>query len=437
MSLKDGSAFDAALETTSALTIQKTYVGGLEAQQYDWLDVTDPQIDIMTKATVSKYTYTFTKKSGYTKSRFPRATVRFTNVMDGSETILFVEAIAAPQPTQTPQTESNRNNFDVDNLEATLYRVTGSQVKVGIVCLDGTTLDTAPEWLDVKAIETGTTSTTYQLTLKEEHRDTEVAGNQGTVTFENSKDATLKTDIIVKLLDATVTPNFEALGGTGNTFTPAAGSTPADVSMQFSKSNTFTISSFSLDGVKTDMNFGSGPAWLKNNGIPATKAGTVPNDIKFTVADDVLATATAQPQKATITLQNTSGGKDYIFTVTPVFQAPATAVVEGSASSKQNKFSNNAMTLFQIPGSSITIKASCPGGSAIETPVGVTIENAGSYATDNEYKVVWDGTTTTDGSFYIVNKSDATKKTRQSKPPATPGQSPGFVPPRGRRWLHK
>ena len=35
MSLKDGSAFDAALETTSALTIQKNYVGGLEAQQYD------------------------------------------------------------------------------------------------------------------------------------------------------------------------------------------------------------------------------------------------------------------------------------------------------------------------------------------------------------------------------------------------------------------
>ena len=412
MSLRDGSAFDAILETTSAITMQKTYAGGLEAQQYDWLDIADPQISIMSRATASKYTYTFNKKPGYTKSRFPRATVRFTNVIDGSETLLFVEAIAAPQPAQTPQTEGNRNTFDPDLLEATLYRVTGSQVKVKIVCLDGTTVAAAPDWLDVQAVEQETTSTIYRLTLKEDHRDAEVPENKGTVTFKNSRDATLLTDITVKLLDASIAPNFEALGGTGNTFTPASGSTPANVSMQFSKSNTFAVSSFSLDGVKIGMDFASGPAWLKNNGIPVTRAGSTPNDITFTVADDVLATATAQPEKATVTLKNTSGGKDYTFTVTPVFQAPATAVVEGSASSTHNSFSNNAMTLYRIPESSIKIKASCPGGSVIEAPVGVTITGDGSYATDNEYKVTWDGTTTTDGSFYIVNKSDANKKTK-------------------------
>lgn len=412
MSLRDNSAFDAILETTSAITMQKTYAGGLEAQQYDWLDIADPQISIMSRATASRYTYTFNKKPGYTKSRFPRATVRFTNVIDGSETLLFVEAIAAPQPAQTPQTEGNRNTFDPDLLEATLYRITGSQVKVKIVCLDGTTVQTVPDWLDVQAVEQETTSTIYRLTLKEDHRDAEVPENKGTVTFKNSRDATLLTDITVKLLDASIAPNFEALGGTGNTFTPASGSTPANVSMQFSKSNTFAVSSFSLDGVKIGMEFGNGPAWLKNNGIPVTRAGSTPNDITFTVADDVLATATAQPEKATVTLKNTSGGKDYTFTVTPVFQAPATAVVEGSASSTHNSFSNNAMTLYRIPESSIKIKASCPGGSVIETPAGVTITGDGSYATDNEYKVTWDGTTTTDGSFYIVNKSDANKKTK-------------------------
>ena len=413
MSLKDGSTFDAALETTSALTIQKTYAGGLEGKQYDWLDISEPKIEMTTKAAVSKYTYTFTKKNDYNKSRFPRTTVRFINVMDGSELVLFVEAIAAPQPTQTAQTEGNRNKFDVDKLEATLYRVTGSQVKVGIVCLDGTTLDTAPEWLNVKAVETGTTSTTYQLTLKDEYRDTEVEGNQGTVTFKNSKEATLKTDITVKLLDASIAPNFEALGGTGNSFTPVAGSTPADVSMQFSKSNTFTISSFSLDGVKTGMEFGSGPAWLKNNGVPATKAGSVPNDIKFTLADDVLATATAQPQKATITLQNTSGGKDYTFTVTPKFLVPATTLVSGSNNPVQNSFEGTTVTLYQTTGSQIQLKVSGLGGSAIQDATGVTINDNGngSYAKDNTYTVTLTNNTITTGSFSIVNKSDPTKKT--------------------------
>ncbi len=411
MSLKDGSTFDAVLETTSALTIQKVYAGGPESKQYDWLDISDPKIEMTTKAAVSKYTYTFTKKSGYDKSRFPRATVRFTNVMDGSELVLFVEAIAAPQPTQTAQTEGNRNKFDIDKLEATLYRVTGSQVKVGIVCPDGSTLDTAPEWLNVEAVETGTTSTTYQLTLKDEYRDAEVAGNQGTVTFKNSKEATLKTDITVKLLDASIAPNFEALGGTNNTYDAPSDGTPGNVNMELSDNNTFTVSSFSLDGVKIGMDFAGGSAWLKNDGTPATKAGSVPNTISFSINATELAKGLAK--KATITLQNTCGGKDYIFTVTPKFLVPATTLVSGSNSPVQNSFEGTTVTLYQTTDSRIQIKVSGLGGSAIQDATGVTINDNGngSYAKDNTYTVTLTNKTIITGSFSIVNKSDPTKKT--------------------------
>lgn len=412
MSLQDGSTFDAVLETTSALTIQKVYAGGLEGKQYDWLDISEPKIEMTTKAAVSRYTYTFTKKNDYNKSRFPRTTVRFTNVMDGSELVLFIEAIAAPQPTQTAQTEGNRNKFDVDKLEASLYRVTGSQVKVGIVCLDGTTLDTAPEWLNVEAIETGITSTTYQLTLKEEHRDTEVSGNQGTVTFKNSKEATLKTDITVKLLDASIAPNFEALGGTNNTYDAPSDGTPGNVNMELSDNNTFTVSSFSLDGVKIGMDFAGGSAWLKNDGTPATKAGSVPNTIRFSINATELAKGLAK--KATITLQNTSGGPDYTFTVTPKFLAPATpTMVSGSNSPEQNSFEGTTVTLYQTTGSQIQIKVSGLGGSAIQDATGVTINDNGngSYAKDNTYTITLTNNTITTGSFSIVNKSDPTKKT--------------------------
>uniref|UniRef100_UPI0026EF7D4D hypothetical protein n=1 Tax=Parabacteroides gordonii TaxID=574930 RepID=UPI0026EF7D4D len=411
MSLKDGSTFDAVLETTSALTIQKVYAGGLEGKQYDWLDISEPKIEMTTKAAVSKYTYTFTKKKDYNKSRFPRATVRFTNVMDGSELVLFIEAIAAPQPTQTAQTEGNRNKFDVDNLEATLYRVTGSQVKVGIVCLDGTTLDTAPEWLNVKAIETGITSTTYQLTLKEEHRDTEVEGNQGTVTFKNSKEATLKTDITVKLLDASIAPNFEALGGTNNTYDAPQGDIPGNVNIQVSDNNAFTVSSLSLDGVKIDTDFDGGPSWLSHDGTPATKVGTISNTIRFSINATEL--AKGQAKKTTITLQNTSGGKDYTFTVTPKFLVPATTLVSGSNSPVQNSFEGTTVTLYQITGSQIQLKVSGLGGSAIQNATGVTINDNGngSYAKENTYTVTLTNNTISTGSFSIVNKSDPTKKT--------------------------
>lgn len=404
MSLKDGSTFDAVLETTSALTIQKVYAGGLEGKQYDWLAISEPKIEMTTKAAVSKYTYTFTKKKDYNKSHFPRTTVRFTNVMDGSELVLFVEAIAAPQPTQTAQTEGNHNKFDVDNLEATLYRVTGSQVKVGIVCLDGTTLDTAPEWLNVEAIETGITSTTYQLTLKEEHRDTEVEGNQGTVTFKNSKEATLKTDITVKLLDASIAPNFEALGGTNNTYDAPQGDIPGNVNMELSDNNTFIISSFSLDGVKIGMDFAGGSAWLKNDGTPATKAGFVPNTIRFSINATEL--AKGQTKKATITLQNTSGGPDHTFTVTPKFLVPATTLVSGSNSPEQNSFDGTTATLYKVTDSQIQIKASSLGGNYIKNSTGVNISGGdGSYEKDNTYTVTWDSNAST-GSLVIANKSD-------------------------------
>ncbi|WP_270634639.1 hypothetical protein, partial [Parabacteroides goldsteinii] len=52
--------------------------------QYDWLEISEPAVS--TKAASMNYNYTFSLKENYTLGRYPRAVLRFTNTMNGSET---------------------------------------------------------------------------------------------------------------------------------------------------------------------------------------------------------------------------------------------------------------------------------------------------------------------------------------------------------------
>lgn len=147
MSLKPGSRFELNTTATSNLTVGKKYVGGLAAQQYDWLEVSEP---VVSTRTALNFAYTFSLKEGYTGGRYPRAVLRFTNTMNGNETTFFVEAVSVPQADNTPQPGTNNpNTFDAENLLVSLYRTTGSNAHVRITCPDGTEVESKPDWLDV------------------------------------------------------------------------------------------------------------------------------------------------------------------------------------------------------------------------------------------------------------------------------------------------
>ena len=60
MSLKPGSQFDVTTTATANLTVYKKYVGGIDAQQYDWLEISKPAVS--TKAASMNYNYTFSLK---------------------------------------------------------------------------------------------------------------------------------------------------------------------------------------------------------------------------------------------------------------------------------------------------------------------------------------------------------------------------------------
>lgn len=405
MSLKPGSKFELETTASSNLMVEKKYVGGLAAQQYDWLEVSEPAVSTKTAL---NFTYTFSLKDGYTLGRYPRAVLRFTNTMNGDETTFFVEAVAAPQADNTTQPgENNPNSFDAENLLVNLYRTTDSKAHVRITCPDGTEVESKPDWIDVTIDKQNGAETIYLLTLND--RDiTGVPDDKGTVIFRNSKAKELKTDITVQLLDATLKPDFtnSTIDGSKNSYEAPVGDTPANVNMQISDANSFAVNCKSMQGVEIGMDFDGGPEWLKAAGANVTRAYNQNAELTFSLNNDKLGGA----KKATVTLKNKVGGKNTVFTVSPVFLVPTVAFVSGSSSPTQNTMSGTTIKLYQVKDSKVSFKANALGGTYVKKLTGdITVTADDNYAAEKTYVVTWNSGES--ASFIIANKSDETKET--------------------------
>ena len=406
MSLKPKSQFTVTTTATANLTVYKKYVGGIDAQQYDWLEISEPAVS--TKAASMNYNYTFSLKDDYTLGRYPRAVLRFTNTMNGSETTFFVEAVSVPQADVTPQVgDNNPNSFDAENKLVNLYRITGSNAHVRITCPDGSEVESKPDWLDVAVYKQSGAETTYSFTLND--RDVSgVTDDKGTVVFYNKKANDLKTDIVVQLLDATLKPDFTypSLNDGKNSYEAPAGDTPGNINMQISDNNEFSIGCKSMLGIEIGLDFDGGSEWLKVKGAPVTKALNENTQLTFSLDNAKLRGA----KKATVTLKNKIGGENTVFTVSPVFPVPTVTFVSGSNSPTQNTMTGTDIKLYQVKGSQVSIKANALGGTCVKNIEGdITVEAADDYAVEKTYVVTWKSGNS--ATFQIANKSDETKAT--------------------------
>ena len=421
MSLKEGSSFEITTTSNSALIISKAYAGGGIVKGYDWISISDPDITLGANG-ISTYKYTATLTKPYLAGRYPKAAIRCISLTDASESILYVEALSVPQPIATqqpPKTPNNRsdnpNNFDVDKLEASLYRITGSTTRVYINCPDGVEPAEHPDWLDVTPASVDGASTLFLLTLN--NRDLPVDGNQGTVVFCNKKKNELQTGITVNIMDAPVKTDYTAVGS-DNTYTPGTsdGTTPDDLAIRIKENSSATVKASSIDGVEVKIDYPKGtPEWLSFTGATAATAVATKataslrtQDITFKPIERSMGDA----QKATVTLVNIIGGKNYSFTVTPVYATPVLSVISTSAKPAQNTFvagdDASTLTLYRVSGSTIQLKATAIGGSRATDPAGVTVSGGDTYQTENTYTVTL-AAGATSGSFNIVNKSDPAK----------------------------
>ncbi len=406
MSLKPKSQFTVTTTATANLTVYKKYVGGIDAQQYDWLEISEPAVS--TKAASMNYNYTFSLKDDYTLGRYPRAVLRFTNTMNGSETTFFVEAVSVPQANVTPQVGNNNpNSFDAENKLVNLYRITGSNAHVRITCPDGSEVESKPDWLDVAVYKQSGAETTYSFTLND--RDvTGVTDDKGTVVFYNKKANDLKTDIVVQLLDATLKPDFTypSLNDGKNSYEAPAGDTPGNINMQISDNNEFSIGCKSMLGIEIGLDFDGGSEWLKVKGAPVTKTLNENTQLTFFLDNAKLGGA----KKTTVTLKNKIGGENTVFTVSPVFPIPTVTFVSGSNSPTQNTMTGTDIKLYQVKGSQVSIKANALGGTCVKNIEGdITVEAADDYAVEKTYVVTWKSGNS--ATFQIANKSDETKAT--------------------------
>ena len=406
MSLKPKSQFTVTTTATANLTVYKKYVGGIDAQQYDWLEISEPAVS--TKAASMNYNYTFSLKENYTLGRYPRAVLRFTNTMNGSETTFFVEAVSVPQADVTPQVgDNNPNSFDAENKLVNLYRITGSNAHVRITCPDGSEVESKPDWLDVAVYKQSGAETTYSFTLND--RDVSgVTDDKGTVVFYNKKANDLKTDIVVQLLDATLKPDFTypSLNDGKNSYEAPAGDTPGNINMQISDNNEFSIGCKSMLGIEIGLDFDGGSEWLKVKGAPVTKTLSENTQLTFFLDNAKLGGA----KKTTVTLKNKIGGENTVFTVSPVFPVPTVTFVSGSNSPTQNTMTGTDIKLYQVKGSQVSIKANALGGTCVKNIEGdITVEAADDYAVEKTYVVTWKSGNS--ATFQIANKSDETKAT--------------------------
>ena len=406
MSLKPKSQFTVTTTATANLTVYKKYVGGIDAQQYDWLEISEPAVS--TKAASMNYNYTFSLKEDYTLGRYPRAVLRFTNTMNGSETTFFVEAVSVPQADVTPQVgDNNPNSFDAENKLVNLYRITGSNAHVRITCPDGSEVESKPDWLDVAVYKQSGAETTYSFTLND--RDvTGVTDDKGTVVFYNKKANDLKTDIVVQLLDATLKPDFTypSLNDRKNSYEAPAGDTPGNINMQISDNNEFSIGCKSMLGIEIGLDFDGGSEWLKVKGAPVTKTLNENTQLTFSLDNAKLGGA----KKTTVTLKNKIGGENTVFTVSPVFPVPTVTFVSGSNSPTLNTMTGTDIKLYQVEGSQVSIKANALGGTCAKILSGdITVTADDDYAVEKTYVVTWKSGNS--ATFQIANKSDETKAT--------------------------
>ncbi|MCC8172725.1 MAG: hypothetical protein LIP00_13315 [Parabacteroides sp.] len=423
MSLKDGSNFTVATGSNSALILSKTYAG--KNQDYDWLEISEPTIAPVTKSfTAFGYTYTLSLKAGYSAGRYPKATVRFIDSASGQENVLFVEAISAPQVVEIPKAsgDTNPNGFDAETLTASVYRITDSEVKIKFVCPDGVEVESKPDWLDITSEENGI-ETIFTVVLN----DRDITDATGVIVFHNKKQNTLKTDITVNLQDAGISPSFNALGGTGVVYTPAASPADlADITVPILSDNTFIVQSTSMEGVKVAIDFDGGSEWLTHDGETAAPAVTThgavnpaatnaaelaamllrAGDKTANITFSLVSSKLAGGKKATVTFKNNIGGADYSFTVTPEFKG-VTVAKEGTSVPTDNKLENTTLTVYKLPSKTSTmgIKVTSYGGSKLEyTGTGLTLSATENTANEAVYTLTATGAGT--GTLKVMNYTD-------------------------------
>ena len=210
MSIVDGTQFTIEGNSPTGYYTTMYYENGDLAHQ--WLEM-DPKADNMTKADVVPSTFTVKKNAAYKGTKFPIATIRFTDKITAKETIVIVQPIANPVVKGVTHTEGSSFNDNEVLLNKT-STVTDPSVTVSVFASGGSELENVPDWLKVSPASSQTLSNApYVFTADVSNASfpNPFPTDGVTITVKNSGDKSKTQDITIKM-KSNVTVSCAAAG---------------------------------------------------------------------------------------------------------------------------------------------------------------------------------------------------------------------------------
>ena len=210
MSIVDGTQFTIEGNSPTGYYTTMYYENGDFAHQ--WLEM-DPKADNMTKADVVPSTFTVKKNAAYKGTKFPIATIRFTDKITAKETIVIVQPIANPVVKGVTHTEGSSFNDNEVLLNKT-STVTDPSVTVSVFASGGSELENVPDWLKVSPASSQTLSNApYVFTADVSNASfpNPFPTDGVTITVKNSGDKSKTQDITIKM-KSNVTVSCAAAG---------------------------------------------------------------------------------------------------------------------------------------------------------------------------------------------------------------------------------
>lgn len=199
MAITDDAQFTIEGASASGYYVTMYYEGG--DTDHQWLTMTPAADNGLTKADVAPTTYTIKKTKDYSSTKYPIATIRFTEKITAKETIVIVEPIANPVVKAVNNTEGS--SFK-DN-EILLYKtatIADPSVTVSVFASGGSELENVPAWLNVSPNKSQIASNaqyTFTVNVSDLSFPDPFPTDGVTITAKNMGDETKTQDIIIKM----------------------------------------------------------------------------------------------------------------------------------------------------------------------------------------------------------------------------------------------
>lgn len=355
--------FNITTASNAGIDMEYTYDKG--DTQHDWLKiekVSETPVETRALSGTILYDYRIAPNPDYKGNIFPRAKIVFRDRATTQEQFIYVQPYGKPEvhAIEKAAGDKNPNTFVDSTLVLTMHRAINSTLPLKVVCPSGSkVVGTLPTWLTVTKNEALSTATDYiyNVTIP----DTTGTKDDTTydLVFANASQDDLITTVKLQMTNGGIDHDWVA--GNNNTWDEGQ----SLLTMPLIDGNKAQLNTTSVEGVKVDMDFGSGkPQWLKHDGEVFTRAG---NDRKVLIFDlNNSNLVGASPVKVTIT--NNYQGDPYTFTVKPVAKEP---IMPNSVASTManNSYNYNSKTIeiyrLSDKASEVAIDVKSPGGSQV------------------------------------------------------------------------